>query len=141
MDDRALDAYEKALVVLGYFFMLARIIGEYFMGISFHSLLGDISEIAFSFALVLTLKVLFSGRSSTNHLAAGAKKVVSFFDTISYEVYLMHHMFILGGLTVMHLTRSGPLNISIALVLTIASAMLLQKCSSWITSAMTKRRK
>lgn len=97
VDDRALDAYEKALVVFGYFFMLARIIGEYFMGISFHSLLGDISEIAFSFALVLALKVLFSGRSSTNHLAAGVKKVVSFFDTISYEVYLMHHMFILGG--------------------------------------------
>ena len=53
-------------------------------------------------------------------------------DKYSYDIYLTHHLFILSPFSVMSLTDSVFLNIVIALIATIVSAVLLHEVSKLI---------
>lgn len=54
-------------------------------------------------------------------------KVINFFDSISFEIYLVHYMYVVGPLRVMALTNSFIINTMIALVISILTAIGLKK--------------
>ena len=54
-------------------------------------------------------------------------KVINFFDSISFEVYLVHYMYVVGPLRVMELTNSFIGNALITLVISILTAIVLKK--------------
>ena len=61
---------------------------------------------------------------------------LSFSDKQSYSIYICHHIFILGPLSLMQLTQDIPLNITVILIITLASAILLTKFSNWIINQL-----
>ena len=54
-------------------------------------------------------------------------KVINFFDSISFEIYLVHYMYVVGPLRVMGLTNSFIVNTIITLVISILTAIVLKK--------------
>lgn len=54
-------------------------------------------------------------------------KVINFFDSISFEIYLVHYMYVIGPLRVMGLTNSFIVNTIITVVISILTAILLKK--------------
>lgn len=61
-----------------------------------------------------------------------AQKFLKLSDRYSYAVYLSHHIYILGALSVMNLTKYLWLNIMLALMLTLVTAVLLHELSEKI---------
>ena len=57
-------------------------------------------------------------------------KITKLLDNYSYEIYLVHHPFILGPLSLMQITNSCVLNIFIILIITISFAYALKKITS-----------
>lgn len=60
------------------------------------------------------------------------QKLVQFSDRYSYQIYLTHHFFILGPFTLMAVTENGYFNLFLICVLTILTAVVVQRCSKWI---------
>lgn len=60
-------------------------------------------------------------------------------DRYSYCIYLTHHIFILGALSVMSLTQYLVCNIAIALILTFAAGVALFHISGSLTNLVVKR--
>lgn len=58
---------------------------------------------------------------------AKKNKVINFFDSISFEIYLVHYMYIVGPLRIMGLTNSFIVNTIITLTITIVTAIGLKK--------------
>ena len=56
-----------------------------------------------------------------------ANKAVNFFDSISFEIYLVHYMYVVGPLRVMALTNSFIINTIMTLVISILTAIGLKK--------------
>ena len=54
-------------------------------------------------------------------------KVINFFDSISFEIYLVHYMYVVGPLRVMGLTNSFMINTIMTLVISILTAIGLKK--------------
>ena len=54
-------------------------------------------------------------------------KVINFFDSISFEIYLVHYMYIVGPLRVMGLTNIFMVNTIMTLVISILTAIGLKK--------------
>lgn len=65
-----------------------------------------------------------------------AGKFITFFDSISYEVYLVHYMLIIGPISLFHYTDYFIVNIGIILVTTVAIACLI----NLITKRLSSRR-
>lgn len=64
----------------------------------------------------------------------------AFSDKISYEVYLVHHIFILSPLTLLNVTDNGVLNIIIIIAVILTTSYLLNVASQ-IIIRLTKNRK
>lgn len=60
-------------------------------------------------------------------------------DRYSYQIYLTHHFFILGPLSLMALTANSWFNVLIILALTVLTAVLLQKISAKISAVFMKK--
>ena len=56
--------------------------------------------------------------------------LISFGDKYSYEVYLAHHIFILGTLSVLGLTQNVTLDVLIAVALICVCAVALEGVST-----------
>lgn len=54
-------------------------------------------------------------------------KIINFFDSISFEIYLVHYMYVVGPLRVMGLTNSFASNTLITLVISILTSIILKK--------------
>lgn len=54
-------------------------------------------------------------------------KVINFFDSISFEIYLVHYMYVVGPLRVMGLINSFIVNTIITLIISILTAIGLKK--------------
>ena len=54
-------------------------------------------------------------------------KVINFLDSISFEIYLVHYMYVVGPLRVMGLTNSFIVNTIITLIISILTAIGLKK--------------
>ncbi len=143
IDDTEIDVVEKILIIFGYLFIITRIIIEYGFSIKINNIIGDITEIMFSFSFLLTLKKIIKNNNSENLncIQKIGNRIIKFFDGISYEVYLTHHIFILGVLSVMNVTNSKIINVLIALVLTIFSAWLLNLCVKFLNNIILKKNK
>ncbi len=138
MDDRQVDFYEISFIVVGFVSIVCRIVFEFVMKINIPASIGDLTEILFCVALLLTVKMLIKQQEN------GIKwkfrgGVLLFLDSISYEVYLIHHVFILGVLSVMRLTNFFVLNILLAVVLTIVFAYILHLLSNLIVRKLLKK--
>lgn len=56
-----------------------------------------------------------------------AKKIIYYFDKLSFEMYIVHYMFFVGPFRVMGCTSSFVINLLIAFLLTYISAIILSK--------------
>ena len=66
------------------------------------------------------------------------QRILKLSDRYSYQIYLTHHFFILGPFTLMALTANSWLNVGIVLLLTVLTAVLLQKFSEKISRRFIK---
>lgn len=89
------------------------------------------------FAAVSCLFFVYNGKWFTGRLWKG---FLLFGDKFSYEVYLTHHVFILGSLSVLKLTQSLTVNVALAIVLTAVCAIVLHIVSEFITKRIRKER-
>ncbi len=67
------------------------------------------------------------------------QRILQLSDRYSYQIYLTHHFFILGPFTLMALTANSWLNVLIILMLTVLTAVLLQKISAKISAVFMKK--
>ena len=58
--------------------------------------------------------------------------IAKLLDNYSYEIYLMHHPFILGPLSLMQMTNNRALNVVVILAITGVSAYVLKKTMALI---------
>ena len=72
-------------------------------------------------------------------------KILNYFDSISYEVYLIHYMFIVGPISLINITNSMLVNCAIILIVTLIAATILHSISgiilNFIDSIMNKSSK
>lgn len=66
------------------------------------------------------------------------QRMVQVSDTYSYQIYLTHHFFILGPFSLMACTACKWCNLLLVVLLTLLTAILLQKLSATITRWMRK---
>lgn len=64
-------------------------------------------------------------------------KLINFFDSISYEIYLVHYMFIVGPLHIIGITGNLALDSLAVIGVSIVSAFLLMKASKFIIRKFT----
>ena len=57
-------------------------------------------------------------------------KIVECIDKYSYEIYLVHYMFIVGPVSLMHITESWIVNIAVTLIATCITAFCVNKVSN-----------
>lgn len=60
------------------------------------------------------------------------RRILNFTDGLSFEVYLIHHIFILGPFSLMQFTRFEIVNILMVIMLTLVLSMLLKRMSNYI---------
>lgn len=139
IDDSSTDNAEKAVALLGFISILGRIVAEFFFNISLPLLVGDISEILFGFSLIIIFKRAFFKFHRLEKAVFNKGGVLYYLDSVSYEIYLTHHVFILGVLSCMDITEYKIVNIILAFVLTVASASILHVLSNMIIGKIKKR--
>lgn len=61
-----------------------------------------------------------------------ANSVIKYIDSISFEVYLVHYMYMVGPVRLMRLTNSFILNTIITIIASVITAILLKKISKVI---------
>lgn len=67
------------------------------------------------------------------------QRILRLSDRYSYQIYLTHHFFILGPLSLMALTANSYVNVVLILLLTVLTAVLLQKTSAKISAVFMKK--
>ena len=67
------------------------------------------------------------------------QRILRLSDRHSYQIYLTHHFFILGPLSLMALTANSYVNVVLILLLTVLTAVLLQKISAKISAVFMKK--
>ena len=67
------------------------------------------------------------------------RKIFDFSDKYSYGIYLTHHIFILGSLSVMSLTPYWWINVTIPFLIATITGMVLIRSSDKITVLLRKR--
>ena len=67
------------------------------------------------------------------------QRILRLSDRHSYQIYLTHHFFILGPLSLMALTANSYVNVVLILLLTVLTAVLLQKTSAKISAVFMKK--
>lgn len=72
-------------------------------------------------------------------LAVGSSRLVGLVADNSYEIYLTHHIFIFGTLSVMALFRSRTLAIAVMLTATAAATALLRRAAQALAGAFKQR--
>lgn len=88
--------------------------------------------------VAVAVSVFFIQRSFEN---TRIQKMLDFSDKYSYGIYLTHHIFILGSLSVMSLTPYWQMNVAIAFSVAIITGLLLIWLSDKITNRLRKERK
>lgn len=86
------------------------------------------AHVALGVALFLLLHQVFALIKGNRLLG----KMCKLSDKYSYEVYLVHHMFILTPFSIMGLTEYKAVNILLVLVCVCVAAYLLKKCCGYI---------
>ncbi len=67
------------------------------------------------------------------------QRILRLSDRYSYQIYLTHHFFILGPLSLMALTANSYVNVVLIPLLTVLTAVLLQKTSAKISAVFMKK--
>ena len=88
-------------------------------------------------SVVATAAVMFLGRLDLKNILI--RRFLDFTDKYSYGIYLTHHIFILGSLSVMGLTPLGFLNGVGSFILAITTGIILIRFSDRITIFIKKR--
>lgn len=100
--------------------LIIRVIVRLFMdGTVFYDCL-----VVFISHMILTLSIFTLGK---NYLNIKSNRFINWLDDISYFVYIVHYMFMVGPVRTMGITNSLLINTIITLVLSIVSAMVLQR--------------
>ncbi|WP_455542926.1 acyltransferase family protein [Intestinibacter sp.] len=94
------------------------------------SILYDILIVGYSHSM-LGLGLFFIGFFISNKLKKNHMGVIKYFDGISYEIYLVHYMFIGGPVSVLF-TKHSLINCLIVLIFTYMAALILNNTCKFI---------
>lgn len=111
-----------------------RLIGKALLDetVYYNIFISGITHCLLALAFLFVFQHLF-GKRKPNRL-------VRFLDSISYEVYLVHYMFILGPISCMNLSKCFLLNVMVAFILSIATAAVLHQMGETIGRKVLKGR-
>lgn len=70
---------------------------------------------------------------------AKVKKAVQYICRINFEVYLYHYMFVVGPISIMHLTNSWVLNSILVIIVTVIIANIMNKINKMISDRLKYR--
>ena len=104
---------------------------HYLQGLEMKGILVHITDYSHAFlgySITMLLMIVFK-----NYLS---NKVTRFSDKYSYEVYLVHQLFILSPLTILTLTNSTSFNVILTLMVIITAGVTLQRINSIIQSKL-----
>lgn len=88
--------------------------------------LTDYSHMFLGFTITLALMLLFK--------SIGQYHILRFSDKFSYEIYLVHQLFILSPLTLLTLSSNSFINVSTAMIVIVCAGMLLNKVNLTLQS-------
>ena len=120
---------------------------SYFSDLNFEGFIENIYIIYCNFAHVsLGCSIFLLLRQlpfelNNSRFNAEINKVLALSDKYSYDIYLVHHFFILGPASLMALTGFLPANIVIIIVITLVCAVVVNKLSGLIKSAFNRNNK
>lgn len=119
-------------VLLGLFGIAGRLIGKiYFDETVFYNIfISGITHCMLGISIFFMIQFL---------APKDAGKVITFFDSISYEVYLVHYMLIVGPISLFNCTDNFIVNCGIVLVATIAIASLIHFCAKNVLNREGKK--
>lgn len=103
----------------------------YIQGIEMKGLLVHITDYSHAFlgyCITTLLMIVFKNFSSN--------KVIRFSDKYSYEIYLVHQLFILSPLTILTLTNSNSFNVILTVMIILSAGLTLQRINSIIQSKL-----
>ncbi len=125
-----LTAYITAAVAFVLNFI--QILLEYILKSDFKglTLITNYAHIALGALLFFVMKSLFSG--------IGESKILKLSDAFSYEVYLVHHFFILGPLSLMAVTDFVPLNTLIVFAAIAVGAFCAKYAANFLNRIINK---
>ncbi len=66
-------------------------------------------------------------------------KIISSLSFYSYEVYLIHYLFVQGCLTTLHISKFNLFNILLSVVLSLFAAFLVKSSSTMIEDRLKRR--
>ena len=117
----------------GIFAIVCRLLGHFlFDGTIWYNLfIVSITHAVLAFSILIIFQVSFHKE---------APIAIKFLDKISYEMYLVHYIFIAGPLSLIHLTNFFWLNSLIAGLISLLCAFLLHTLSAYLVNLFFKRR-
>ena len=141
VEDEKVDLYNKisVLLVIGAFvFNTTQVIQDYVIKFEFHgisaSLYGRFCNYAHALlgvALFVVLKLLFSSVFK-NGYPDFIKKICSYSDKYSYDIYLVHQFVILGPFSLMNHTDVLGVNLILIVIIVVVAAVVVNLISSSI---------
>ena len=90
--------------------------------------------------VAIAITIFLVQYSFGNAYIAYIRKIFDFSDKYSYGIYLTHHIFILGSLSVMSLTPYWWINVTIPFLFATITGMVLIWSSDKITVLLRKKR-
>ena len=117
------------LIIIGLIF---RIIGKFLFDntLLYGTTITALTHIMMTIGIFIFIYKLFCNFKASNVV----KKMINYFDELSYFIYIVHYMFIVGPISVMNITNNFLINLAIFIIITIMSAYVLKICTNMLCS-------
>ncbi|MBQ2242022.1 MAG: hypothetical protein II319_07775, partial [Clostridia bacterium] len=141
VEGEKVNLYNKmsVLIVIGAFvFNTIQVIQDYVIKLEFNGILASLyarfcnyAHVLLGVALFVIFKSLFSG-AFKNRYPDFIKKICSYSDKYSYDIYLVHQFIILGPFSLMNLTGVLGLNLALIVIIVVVAAVVVNLISALI---------
>ena len=123
-----------SLIIVGLIF---RIIGKYLFDntLLYETTITALTHIMMTIGIFIFIYKLFNKFKASSI----TQKIINYFDELSYYIYIVHYMFIVGPISVMNITNNFVINLAIFIILTIMSAYVLKICTDIFCNIKLKK--
>ena len=107
-----------------------RLLGKFLCDgtILYNEIIVGYTHYALAFSSLVIFAVIFKNINGKSKIF----DFINWIDKISFEIYLVHYMFIVGPVSLIHITNYFILNIVVVLMVTLLIAYILNKISGYI---------
>lgn len=141
VEDESVDLYNKIsilLVIGAVVFNTTQVIQDYVIKFEMHGILASLygrfcnyAHVLLGVSLFVIFKSLFSS-AFKNGYPDFIKKICSYSDKYSYDIYLVHQFVILGPFSLMNLTDDLGLNLILIVIIVVVAAVVVNLISASI---------